>query len=110
MNLNRPILVKFYKTESGKEPVREWLKGLAKEERKIIGEDIKTVQFSWPVGMPVVKKIEPDIWEVRSILKTESPEFFLRYMKMNSLFYYMGLLKKIKSFPKKTDILQSKGF
>ena len=42
----------FYKTESGNEPVREWLKSLPRADRKIIGEDIKTVQFGWPLGMP----------------------------------------------------------
>ena len=33
---------------------------------KAIGEDIKTVQFGWPLGMPLVEKIEPYLWEVRS--------------------------------------------
>jgi hypothetical protein len=46
-----PILtVLFYKTSGGNEPVREWLKGLKREDRKAIGEDIKTVQFGWPLG------------------------------------------------------------
>jgi len=34
--------------------VREWLKGLEAEDRKLIGEDIKDVEFSWPIGMPLV--------------------------------------------------------
>ncbi len=64
---NEPILaVVFYKSEGGNEPVREWLKGLAREDRKIIGEDLKTVQFGWPLGMPLIRKLEPGIWEVRS--------------------------------------------
>ncbi len=36
--------------------MREWLKSLSHEEKKLIGEDIKTVQFSWPLGMPLVRK------------------------------------------------------
>jgi hypothetical protein len=40
--------VKFYRTESGAEPVREWLYGLSQIDRKMIGDDIKTVQFGWP--------------------------------------------------------------
>ena len=39
--------VYFYKTESGNEPVREWLKSLSLIDKKIIGEDIMTIQFSW---------------------------------------------------------------
>jgi phage-related protein len=62
------LRVVFYKTEAGTEPVREWLKSLTTEEKKIIGQDIKTVQFGWPLGMPLVRKLEQDLWEVRSRL------------------------------------------
>ena len=65
----QPILrVIFYCTESGREPVREWLKELDKDDRKAIGEDIKLVQFRWPLGMPLVRKLEPNLWEVRTHL------------------------------------------
>jgi phage-related protein len=65
----QPILqVIFFCTESGREPVREWLKELEKDDRKAIGEDIKLVQFRWPLGMPLVRKLEPDLWEVRTHL------------------------------------------
>src|SRR5438309_11453187 len=64
-----PILsVAFFRTETGREPVREWLKSLQREERRIIGEDIKTVQFGWPLGMPLVRKLDKSLWEVRSRL------------------------------------------
>jgi len=62
------LKVKFYKTDSGKEPVRDWLKHLAPEQRKLIGEDIKSVQFGWPLGIPLVRKLEPNLWEVRSVI------------------------------------------
>jgi phage-related protein len=60
------LKVVFFRTESGAEPVRRWLKSLAAPHKKAIGEDIKTVQFGWPLGMPLAEKIEPCIWEVRS--------------------------------------------
>jgi phage-related protein len=64
---NEPRLkVVFYKSSNGKEPVRDWLKELSLQDKKIIGEDIKTVQFGWPLGMPLIRKLEPDLWEVRS--------------------------------------------
>ena len=65
METNFRLQVVFYKSDSGKEPVRDWLKKLDKEDRKVIGEDIKTVQFGWPIGMPLVRKIETGLWEVR---------------------------------------------
>jgi phage-related protein len=60
------LKVIFYKSQSGREPVREWLKSLPIQDKKAIGEDIKTVQFGWPLGMPLVRKIESGLWEVRS--------------------------------------------
>ena len=69
MNGTEPILsVAFFRTASGNEPVREWLKSLPREERRIIGENLKTVQFGWPLGMPLVRKIDKGLWEVRSRL------------------------------------------
>ncbi len=59
---------RFYRSDSGREPVREWLKGLEPEDRKAIGEDIKDVEFSWPLGMPLVRSLGRDLWEVRSRL------------------------------------------
>jgi phage-related protein len=68
MERETPLPVIFYCTASGREPVREWLKSLSSEERKIISEDIKTVQFGFPLGMPLVRKLKPKLWEVRSML------------------------------------------
>lgn len=48
--------------------MREWLKGLTREDRKRIGEDIKTVEFGWPIGMPVCRPMSGGIYEVRSSL------------------------------------------
>ena len=36
----------FFRTEAGGEPVREWLKGLSPDDRKRIGEDVKTVELA----------------------------------------------------------------
>lgn len=58
----------FYRTGAGGEPVREWLKGLTAEDRKRIGEDIKTVEFGWPIGMPVCRALGEGIHEVRTSL------------------------------------------
>jgi phage-related protein len=63
----RPILeVVFFRTEAGNEPVREWLRGLIREDRRTVGEDIKTAQFGWPTGMPLIRKLSTGLWEVRS--------------------------------------------
>lgn len=58
----------FYRSGSGSEPVRTWIKALSKPERKINGEDIAYVQFKWLIGKPRVDHLRGDIWEIRSSL------------------------------------------
>jgi phage-related protein len=68
MTALKRLPARFFRLDSGREPVREWLKSLSPEDRKAIGEDIKDVEFSWPVGMPLVRPLGRQLWEVRSNL------------------------------------------
>ncbi len=58
----------FYRSASGAEPVRDWLKGLPIEDRRIVGRDIAVVEFGWPVGMPTCRPLGAGLFEVRSDL------------------------------------------
>ena len=60
------LQVRFYRSASGVEPVRKWLADMGRPNKSIIGMDIKTVQIGWQLGMPLVRKLEPGLWEVRS--------------------------------------------
>ena len=64
----RPLRVVFFKTEAGNEPVRDWLLDLPTAEKKTIGGDILAVQWTWPVGKPLVDSHGGGLWEVRSSL------------------------------------------
>ncbi len=68
MGTNKKIRAAFFATGSGNEPVREWLKELPAEDRKALGEDIAAVEFTWPVGMPLVRPMKQGLWELRSTL------------------------------------------
>ena len=62
-----PILeVVFYRSQADNEPVREWLFSLSRADRRTIGQDVKTAQSGWPLGMPLIRKLESRLWEVRS--------------------------------------------
>jgi len=62
-----PVLrVVFFLSEAGNEPVRDWLLTLKRDDRRMVGRDIKTAQYGWPLGMPLIRKLEPGLWEVRS--------------------------------------------
>ncbi len=69
MRSGRPLKVLFFKTATGDEPLRGWLKSLTKEDCKTIGADILTVQYAWPVGRPLVDNLGDGVGEVRSRLK-----------------------------------------
>ena len=89
-----PVLdINFYKTEQGNEPVREWLQQLSSADKKRIGEDIKTVQFGWPLGMPLVKHLDGDIWEVRIALSKWIAKV-LFVIDTNSMVLIHGFIKK----------------
>jgi phage-related protein len=85
----------FYRTEAGGEPVREWLRGLPPEDRKRIGEDIKTVEFGWPIGMPVCRPLGKGIYEVRTSLGQNRIARILFYIdRRGRMVLLHGFIKK----------------
>jgi len=95
-----PILdVNFYRTDSGKEPVREWLKSLPSEDKKIIGEDIKTAQFGWPVGMPLIRPLGKGLYEVRSTLINRIARVIFSVENKRMILLH-GFIKKDQKTPK----------
>jgi phage-related protein len=93
------LAVRFFKTDAGGEPVRDWLKCLHVLERKTIGEDIKTVQFGWPLGMPLVSHLDDSIWEVRTRLNTRIARV-LFVMESDTMVLLHGFIKKEQKTPK----------
>jgi phage-related protein len=91
----------FFRTEAGGEPVRDWLKGLpSPEDRKRIGEDIKTVEFGWPIGMPVCKPLGDGIHEVRTSLVQNRIARVLFYIdKKGRMVLLHGFIKKTQKTP-----------
>lgn len=92
---NLILQVRFYRSAAGNEPVREWLSELSAEDRKAIGKDIKTVQFSWPLGMPLVRKLAPNLWEVRSSIRDSIARVLFTVVG--------GMMVLLHSFIKKTQ-------
>ena len=98
MPMDRPIPVVFFRLDSGGEPVREWLRDMSRDNRKTLGEDIKTLQFGWPVGMPLARKMDVDLWEIRSSISSGiARTFFTVYQKKIVLLH--GFVKKSQKTP-----------
>ncbi len=63
-----------------------------------IGADLKTVQFGWPVGMPVVRKLEPGLWEVRSRLDLRVARIIFTVSDRRMVLLH-GFIKKSQKTP-----------
>jgi phage-related protein len=92
------LTVVFYRSESGNEPVREWLKELSREDKRKIGEDIKTAQLGWPLGMPLIRKIQKDLWEVRTTLDSGIARVFFT-VDGEYMILLHGFIKKSQKTP-----------
>ena len=92
------LTVVFYKTDGGNEPVREWLKSLMREDRKAIGEGIKTAQFGWPLGMPLIRKLEKGLWEIRS-RTSQGIARLLFTVEASTMVLLHGFIKKSRKTP-----------
>lgn len=66
---DKTLQARFYLTESGSNPVRDEIMKLSPEERKTVGEDVKSVEFGWPIGLPVCRDLGKGLREVRSKLR-----------------------------------------
>jgi phage-related protein len=69
-----------------------------KEERKILGEDFMTVQFRWPLGMPLVDNLGPNLWEVRTRLPRRIARI-LFLVDQDELVLLHGFIKKTRKTP-----------
>ena len=78
--------------------MREWLKSLSPEERKAMGDDIRTVQFGWPIGMPLVRKMEADLWEVRVDIPSGIARVLFTVFKGDAVLLH-GFIKKSEKTP-----------
>ncbi len=91
----------FFRTEAGREPVREWLKSLPyPEDRKRIGVDVATIEFGWPIGMPVCRPLGGGIYEVRTDLEDNRIARVLFYIdRMGRMVLLHGFMKKTRKTP-----------
>ena len=91
----------FYKSDSGKEPVKVWLIELEREDRRTIGKDIQKVEFGWPIGMPYSRNLEKGLYEVRSNISDGRIARVLFCIQRNQMILLHGFIKKTQATPDK---------
>ena len=89
----------FYRMASGREPVREWLKGLDEAECRAIGRDLMRAQWRWPVGMPLCRPLGNGLWEIRTALPTKRTARVLLCFAREHLVALHGFIKKTRTTP-----------
>jgi phage-related protein len=89
----------FFRSNSGAEPVREWLKGLREAERQAIGRDLLRAQWRWPVGMPLCKPMGEGLWEIRTELATGRAARVLICLYREHLVALHAFIKKTRRTP-----------
>jgi phage-related protein len=96
----------FFAVESGAEPVREWLKSLPRADQKRIGDDIRVVEFGWPVGMPVCRPLGKGLYEVRTKLKDRIARVLFT-IEDGKMVLLHGFIKKSQTAP--ADVALARG-
>ena len=101
--LEKIVVARFYRFASGREPVREWLMELPREDRRSIGRDIMKVEFGWPCGPPLCAPIasHPGLSEVRSNLAGGRIARVFFAVSGRNMVLLHGFIKKTRTTPRK---------
>jgi phage-related protein len=94
----RPLAVVFWRSEQGNEPVRDWLKALPDEVTKAIGDDLRLVQWKWPVGKPLVDGFGDGLYEVRTKHKNVNYRVLFAF-EDETIILLHGIIKKTQKTP-----------
>jgi phage-related protein len=97
---HKKLRARFFRQESGKEPVRDWLLSLPDVDRRLIGFDIQTAELGWPIGMPLCRPMGDGLWEVRTDLPGNTIARVLFCVRVGDMVLLHGFIKKTQKTPK----------
>ncbi len=83
------------------------MKALPLDDKKEIGGDIKAVELTWPIGLPLVCKLDSDFWEVRSQLAGRIARVLFTVCEGYMVLLH-GFIKKSQKTPKEDFNLAKK--
>ena len=103
--MDKRLQARFYRSPAGNEPVRDWLKGLSKDPRRLVGDDIFTVESGWPIGMPTCKPLGHGIFEVRTDLPNGTIARVLFCVESGCMYLLDGFVKKTQKNPQRRAVI-----
>jgi len=95
----KPLPLAFWRSAGGREPVRDRLKNLPREDKRIIGRDIAEAQFGWPVGLPLCRPLSGGLWEVRSSLASRREARVFIGFHEGTMIALHAIIKKTRKTP-----------
>jgi phage-related protein len=99
MGTSRKMPLVFFRTVSGSEPVREWLKALPPEDRREVGKDLMRAQWRWPIGMPLCRPMGDGLWEIRTDLPSSRIARVMFGVDADALVALHAFIKKAQKTP-----------
>ena len=104
----KKLPARFYETPAGRKPVRDWLSEIGAENRRIVGYDIQTVEFGWPVGMPTCRPLGGGLWEIRSDFSDGTIGRVIFCIVQDEIVLLHGFVKKTQKTPPQDIALAGK--
>ena len=95
----KKLPARFYISQTGRSPVREWILELSSDDRQTVGKDIQKVEFGWPIGRPYCAPLGHGLWEVRSNLDSNRIARVIFCMGDGHMVLLHGFIKKTRKTP-----------
>jgi phage-related protein len=94
-----PFPFMFWRSATSREPVREWLNDLSREDKRIIGRDIAKIQYGWPAGLPLCRPLNGGLWEIRITLPSNRQARIFFGLHDGMLIALHAIIKKTQKTP-----------
>ncbi len=91
--------VLFYKSSNGGETVLDWIRSFDADDKKAIGEDLRVVQFGFPLGLPLCRSLGEGLWEIRTKLPSRHTVRLFFFQQGDALVVVHGIVKKTQKTP-----------
>lgn len=96
----KKVTVRFWATDGEREPVRDLISDLSKDDKKLVGTDLKLVELGWPVGMPTCRPMGDGLHEVRTTLSGNRELRVLFFVDASYAVLLHAFFKKTRATPK----------
>ena len=103
MNVQPKLQVVFFRTETGREPVREWLEKFGEADEQRIYAVIRAVWMDWEAALRKqrVKKLAEDLWEIRRPMRKNRTVRVIFTRENDKMVLLHGFIKKSQRIPRK---------